>query len=324
MRWLRLLLVVGLVLGLILQPVIAQPKYPVRPLTLIVPWGAGGGTDRISRIVALLLEKDLGEPVIVVNRTGGNGAIGHTAGATAIPDGYTLTMVTVEIVMLHWMGLAEVSHKDFRGVALINFDPAGISVRAAAPWKTYRDLQNYIKGNPGKLKAMGSPAGGIWDLARAGWIKTAGLPPEAVQVIPVPTTGAAAALQELVAGGIDIVTVSLPEVAPLVAAGQIRPLAIMAEQRDPLFPDVPTLQELGVKWSLGTWRGIAVPKFTPTTVVNVVEKALDRAVRNPEFQDFMRKNGFGVLYRSSKDFTQMLTTQDTVMGQLMKEAGQIK
>ncbi|MBT8363106.1 MAG: tripartite tricarboxylate transporter substrate binding protein, partial [Deltaproteobacteria bacterium] len=115
--------------------------YPKRPITLICPWGAGGGTDAVSRIIATLLKKDLGVPVNVVNRTGGSGAVGHTAMATAKPDGYTIGMPTVEITMMHWMGLTKITYEDMTPVAMVNFDPAGINVRTDSPWKTYKDLE---------------------------------------------------------------------------------------------------------------------------------------------------------------------------------------
>ena len=98
----------------------AQTGYPNRPITLVVPWGAGGGTDATARIVGTLLEKELGQPVNVVNRTGGNGVVGHSAIATAAPDGYTLGMITVEISMMHWAGLTQLTPKDFTPLALMN------------------------------------------------------------------------------------------------------------------------------------------------------------------------------------------------------------
>lgn len=329
MRWSRLttwtgvgLVVLIALLAPLLEEATAQPKYPTRPITLVCPWAAGGGTDRIARAVAIILEKDIGSPVTVVNRTGGGGAVGHVSGATAIPDGYTITIVTVELTMLHWMGLAQVTHKDYRPVALLNFDPAGISVSIDAPWKTYRELHDFVRANPGKLKASGTGPGGIWDLGRAGWLKAAGLPVDAVRWVP--SAGAAPALQELVAGGIEVVTASLPEAAPLISAGKVRPLAIMADRRDPKFSDVPTLKEMRINWSVGAWRGIAVPKFTPTHVVKVLEQALDRVVKSPELTDFMEKNGFGILYRPAKGFGEFMAEQDKTMGQLMKEVGLAK
>lgn len=300
----------------------AQAKYPSRPIQLVCPWAAGGGTDRIARMVAVLLEKELGQPVTVVNRTGGSGAVGHTAGATAAPDGHTLTIVTVEIAMMHWMGLTQVSYKDYAPVALLNIDPAGVQVAASSEWRTLKQLLDYVKANPGKAKASGTGKGGIWDLARAGMLKAAGLPIDAMPWVP--STGAATGLQELVAGGVQVVTASLVEGRPLIEAGKVRPLAHMAESRDPAFSDVPTLKEQGISWTMGAWRGIALPKGTPADIVAAVEKALAKVVKTKEFGDFMKAGPFGILWKPSREFAAFLEEQDRTMGGLMKEAGLTK
>jgi tripartite-type tricarboxylate transporter receptor subunit TctC len=297
----------------------AQARVPSRPVQLIVPWAAGGGTDRIARMVAVLLEKELGQPVTVVNRTGGSGAVGHTAGATAAPDGHTITMVTVELTMMHWMGLTPLTYRDVTPVALLNIDPAGVQVAATSEFKTLRQLLDYARAHPGKLKASGTGKGGIWDLARAGMLKAAGLPVDAIQWVP--STGAATGLQELVAGGVQVVTASLVEGRPLIEAGKVRPLAHMGDARDPAFPDVPTLKELGINWSIGAWRGMALPKGTPVEIVAVYERALDKVFRSPEFVDFMKKGPFGMLWKGSREFAAFLAEQDQTMGTLMKEAG---
>lgn len=313
---------VFLVSTLLISSLCSAADYPKRPIQLICPWGAGGGTDRISRMVAVLLEQELGQPVNVVNRTGGSGATGHTAGATARNDGYTITMITVEITMMHWLGLAKVTYKDYEPVALLNIDPAGVNVRADAPWKDLKKLQAYVKAHPGELKASGTGKGGIWDLARAGWLKAAGLGVKDIRWVP--SRGAAPALQEMVAGGIDVVTCSIPEAAPLAEAGKVRHLAIMADQRDPVFPDVPTLKELGVDWSVGAWRGIALPKGTSKEIAEVLETALEKIAASEKFKDFMKKNGFGVLYKGSGDFATFLAEMDASNGKIMKEAGIIE
>lgn len=300
----------------------AQTKYPTRPISFICPWGAGGGTDRVARMLAVLLEKDLGQPVTVVNRTGGGGAVGHTAGATAAPDGYTMTIVTVEITMIHWMGLAKVNYKDFKPVALINFDPAGVNVREDAPWMTLKDLLDYAKVNPGKLKATGTGKGGIWDLARAGMLKTAGI---SIDAIPwVPSEGAAPGLAELAAGGIQVVTCSLPEARSMIEAKKAKALAIMGDKRADIFPDVPTLRELGIPWSMGAWRGVGVPKETPDDVVKVLEKSLEKAVASAEFKDFMVKNGFGIMWKPAAEYGKFMADGDKAMGAIMKEVGLVK
>lgn len=300
----------------------AQTKYPTRPISFICPWGAGGGTDRVARMLGVLLEKDLGQPVTVVNRTGGGGAVGHTAGATAAPDGYTMTIVTVEITMMHWMGLAKVNYKDFKPVALLNFDPAGVNVREDAPWKNLKELLDYAKANPGKLKATGTGKGGIWDLARAGMLKTAGI---SIDAIPwVPSEGAAPGLAELVAGGIQVVTCSLPEARSMIEAKKAKALAIMGDKRADIFPDVPTLRELGIPWSMGAWRGVGVPKDTPDDVVKVLEKSFGKAVASAEFKDFMVKNGFGIMWKPAIEYGKFMADGDREMGAIMKEVGLVK
>jgi tripartite-type tricarboxylate transporter receptor subunit TctC len=300
----------------------AQSKVPSRPVQFICPWAAGGGTDRIARMVAVLLEKELGQPVTVVNRIGGGGAVGHTAGATATPDGHTLTIVTVELAMMHWLGLTPLTYKEFTPVALFNIDPAGVQVAASSEFKSLKQLLDHAKANPGKLKASGTAKGGIWDLARAGMLKAAGIPGEAIPWVP--STGAATGLQELVAGGVQVVTASLVEGRPLIDAGKVRALAHMGEKRDPAFPDAPTLKELGINWTMGAWRGVALPKGTSPEVVAVYEKAIDKVVKSKEFVEFMEKAPFGVLYKGSRDFAAFLEEQDRTMGALMKEAGLAK
>src|SRR5688572_21062628 len=140
-----------------LRPSFAQGTYPARPVTVVVPWGAGGGTDATARIVAALLEKELGQPFNVVNRTGGSGVVGHSAIATAAPDGYTIGMLTVEISMMHWQGLTELAPKSYTPLALMNEDPPGIQVNASSPYKTVKELADAIKAAPpGKFKASGT------------------------------------------------------------------------------------------------------------------------------------------------------------------------
>lgn len=296
--------------------------YPRRPITLICPWGAGGGTDAVSRIIATLLKKELGVPVNVVNRTGGGGAVGHTVMATAKPDGYTIGMPTVELTMIHWMGLSKVTYRDIAPVAMVNFDPAGISVRADSPWKTYKDLEMHIRENPGQLQSSGAGQGGIWHLALAGWMKAIGLEASAIKWIP--SKGAAPALQDLMAGGIDLSTCSLPETSTLVDAGKVRPLAIMASERAAKFPEVPTLQEMDMAWTCGAWRGIAAPKGTPEEIVDILEKAVAKVVESAEFIKFMENRGFGISYLNAADFAKALAQADKENGEIMKAAGIIK
>ena len=138
----------------------AQAAWPSRPVTVICPWGAGGGTDATARIVANLLEKDLGQPFNVVNRTGGSGVVGHSAIATAPADGYTLGMITVEIAMMHWQKLTELNPTSYTPLALMNEDPPGVTVSASSPYQSIKALADAIRAAaPGKLKASGTGQG---------------------------------------------------------------------------------------------------------------------------------------------------------------------
>jgi tripartite-type tricarboxylate transporter receptor subunit TctC len=268
------------------------------------------------------MEQDLGQRVNVVNRTGGGGAVGHTAGATATPDGYTMTLITGDLTMLHWMGTAQVTYKEYRAIGLANFDASSLNVRADAPWKTVKELQDYAKANPGKLKASGTGKGGCWDIARAGWLITAGV---SVDAIPwVPSSGAAPALQDLMAGGLQLVPCSLAEARALIDAKKVRSLAIMADKRLALFPNVPTLKELGINWSSGVWRGVAVPKNTPDDVVAILEASLKKAIVSPKYKEFMDKSGLGIAWAPAAEFDKFMASEDTSNQKVMKAAGLIK
>src|SRR6187455_3594853 len=133
----------ALALACFAMPSIAA--YPERPITLIVPWGAGGGTDATARILGTLLEKELKQPVNVVNRTGGSGVVGHSAIAQSPADGYTIGLITVEIGMMHWQGLTDLKGSSYTPLGLVNADPAGLQVRADSPYKSVKDLVDAMK-----------------------------------------------------------------------------------------------------------------------------------------------------------------------------------
>jgi tripartite-type tricarboxylate transporter receptor subunit TctC len=298
----------------------ARAEYPERPITIIVPWGAGGGTDATGRIIASLMEAELGVPVNVVNRTGGSGVVGHSAIATAAPDGYTLGVVTVEINMMHWQGLTELTYEDYTPVVLYNADPAGLQVRADAEWEDAQAVLDAIKANPGQHKASGTGQGGIWHLALAGMLDEAGIEPDAAPWVP--SQGAAPGLQDLVAGGVDIVTCSVPEAQALLEAGRVKSLAVMSEERNPAFPDVPTLKEAtGLDWTVAAWRGIAGPKDMPQEVVDKLVPVLQGIYESQEFKDFMAQRGFGLVWRDPEGYRQWMAESDEALGEVMKAVG---
>jgi tripartite-type tricarboxylate transporter receptor subunit TctC len=310
--------VVGSLLALFAS--VGLAAYPERPITLIVPWGAGGGTDAVARFFGSYLEKELGQPVNVVNRTGGNGVVGHSAIAQAAPDGYTFGLLTVEIAMMHWQGLTELTPASYQPLALVNADPAGLQVRADSPYKSVRDVIDAIKANPGKLKASGTGQGGIWHLAIAGLLNDLKIPPSSV--VWVPSNGAAPGLQDLVAGGVDLVPCSIPEARSLIDAGKVKSLAIFADKAPALYPNLPTIKEsTGSNWQTAAWRGFATPKGVPKDVVDRLTNAIQKAYESKEYKDFLVQRGFGGAWAKQEDFAKYMAKSDADMGVVMKAVG---
>src|SRR6266566_10039940 len=298
----------------------AFAAYPDRPIQLIVPWAAGGGTDATARIIGTLLEKELGQPVTVVNRTGGSGVVGHSAIASAAPDGYTIGIVTVEIGMMHWQGLTELTGTSYTPIGLVNADAAGLQVRADAPYKDAKELVAAIKANPGKFKASGTGQGGIWHLAIAGMLQDLKVDPASVPWVP--SNGAAPGLQDLVAGGVEIVPCSLPEARSLIDAGKVKSLAVMAEAPAALYPNVPTLKAAtGSAWTMAAWRGIAAPKGIPAEARDKLVAAIRKIVASKDYNEFMTQRGFGVIYATPEDFAKFMAKSDADLGATMKAVG---
>ena len=312
----------GLALAAAAFPAAAQ-SYPSRPITLIVPWGAGGGTDATARIIGSLLEKDIGQPVTVVNRTGGSGVVGHSAIASAAPDGYTIGLATVEIGMMHWQGLTTLTSESYTPIGLVNADPAGVQVRADAPYKTVNDLLAAIKANPGKFKASGTGQGGIWHLAIAGMLRDQKIDPASVPWVP--SNGAAPGLQDMIAGGVEVAPVSLPEARSLIDAGKVRSLAIMNDKPSALYPNVPTLKSAtGSDWTMAAWRGVVAPKGIPAEARDKLSAAIKKVAASKEYTDFMAKQGYGVIYAAPDDFAKFMVKSSNELGATMKAVGLIK
>src|SRR5258706_1143611 len=304
-------------------PTAGQAQYPQRPVQLIVPWGAGGGPDATARIIASLMEKELNQPFNVVNRTGGSGVVGHDAIANATADGYTIGMITVEITMMHHVGLTGLKDTNWTPIGLVNADPAGIHVRSDSPYKAVKELLAAIKANPGKMKASGTGQGGIWPLAIAGLLKEQGIDPNALPWVP--SNGAAPGMQDMIAGGVDVVPCSIPEARPMIDAGKARALAIMDASPPALYPNVPTLQkELGTKWAIAAWRVIAAPKGIPADAQKTLVATLKKVYDSKEYKDFMASRGFGVVWADPAGTAKFMADSDANLGAALKAVGLAK
>lgn len=307
--------------GLLADP--AKAEYPERPISWLVPWGAGGGTDATSRMLAGLMEKELGVPVNVVNRDGGSGVVGHSAIANAKPDGYTVGTVTVEIAMMHHAGLTDLDYNDYTPIGLFNADPAAFHVRADSEYDSITSFLEAAKAAPGDMKASGTGQGGIWHLAMAGLLAESDMSPDTVPWVP--SKGSAAGLQDLVSGGVDIVSCSFPEAASLISAGKVKSLAVMSEEPLPDAPELPTLKsETGIELMVGSWRGVAGPAGLPDDVVAKLSAAMATAWNSEEFTSFMNERGFGKVWLDGPAYGQFMADADAANGTVMQAAGLAK
>jgi tripartite-type tricarboxylate transporter receptor subunit TctC len=231
-----------------------------------------------------------------------------------------LGMATVEIGMMHWQGLTELTGASYTPLGLLNADPAGVQVRTESPYKTVNELLAAIKASPGKFKASGTGQGGIWHLAIAGMLRDQKIDPASVPWVP--SNGAAPGLQDMMAGGVDIAPVSLPEARSLIDAGKVRSLAIMNDKPSALYPNVPTLKSaIGSDWTMAAWRGLVAPKGIPAEARDKLSAALKKIAASKEYNEFMSSRGFGVIYAGPEEFAKFMAKSDTELGATMKAVG---
>jgi tripartite-type tricarboxylate transporter receptor subunit TctC len=271
--------------------------YPNRPIELLVPAGAGGGTDVLARAFAEAAKKHLPQPFTVVNRPGASGMIGHGEMIDAKPDGYKLAVVFAEIVIVPHLGQTKRSYEDFTPIARLNADPAAITVKADAPWNTIEEFLAASKAKPGEMKMGNSGNGSIWHLAHAALEDKVG-----VKYNPIPFGGAAPAVLALMGGHVDAVAVSPGEVATHVVSGKLKTLVVMADQRVKGFDKVPTLKERGIDLSIGTWRGLAAPKGTPADVLATLTEATKKSADEPVLRDALDRLSMGYAYADAETF----------------------
>lgn len=289
-------------------------NFPQRQVTIVVPFNPGGASDMTARIIAKGMEKELGKPVVVENKAGGSGGVGMQSVASSAPDGYTMSYVPVELVMHKTLKLSSLEPSSFDYVGQTTLVPAAVTVPSDAPYKTIKEFLDYAKANPGKVRVGNSGAGSIWHIAASALEQN-----QNIKFNHIPFEGAAPAVTALMGKHIEAVTVNSGEVKSGVDAGKLRILAVMTPERDPAFPDVPTLKESGVNIEFSGWGGFAVPKGTPKEVLTILSSALEKAASTDEFKKFITERGMIVKYRNSADFTKFVDSQFTFFNDLLSK-----
>lgn len=291
----------------------AAVDFSNKNVTCVVPYDAGGGTDAVMRGLADAAKGSF-KNITVENRSGAGGATGMLYGANAPADGSVITMVTVELVTLEAMGNnAGLTYSQFKPIMMVNSAASAITVKADDDrFNSLQDLIDYSKSN--ELTVGNSGLGAIWHLAAAGLAKAAG-----TTFKHVGYDGANGAITDLLGGHIDAVAVSYSEVNSFVQSGDLKVLAVMANDRLEAIPDVPTCKELGYDAVLGTWRGLAVPASTPDEVVAELTRIFTEAANSDQFKEFMANTNNVIDIIDGPSFNQMMVDQSKLYTELVKE-----
>ncbi len=293
----------------------AKVDFSKKRVTCVVPYDAGGGTDAVMRGLADAAKKSF-RNISVENRSGAGGAIGMLYGAKAPKDGSIITMITVELATLEAMGNnAGLTYTMFKPVILVNSAASAITVKADdTRFNTLQDFIEYSKTH--EVQVGNSGIGAIWHLAAAGLAKTAG-----TEFKHVGYNGANGAITDLLGGHIDAVAVSYAEVNSFVQSGDLKVLAVMANDRLEAIPDVPTCKECGYDAVLGTWRGLGVPVETPDEVVNELYRIFSEAAASDAFKTFMNNTNNVITIMDGPSFNTMIGDQLKLYTDLVKELG---
>ncbi|MGV3653788.1 MAG: Bug family tripartite tricarboxylate transporter substrate binding protein [Noviherbaspirillum sp.] len=309
----------ALLAGILISGSVAAQAYPVKPITLVVPFGAGGNNDVSGRLLAQKMSEIVGQPVVVENRTGAAGAIGMASVAKAQPDGYTLGFGSSGPVATNvslYKNLPYDPVKDFQPVARTTSSPSVLVVHPSVPARNIGELVAYLKSNPGKLNYATSGKGSSPHLAGALFESMAG-----VQMTNVAYRGGAPALADLMSGQVQLSFSPILEVMPHIASGKLRALGVTSLKRSALLPDVPAIAEIYPKYEVITWNGILAPKGVSPEVVQKIHAAAMQALADPEVKARLAKLGLDPFGAAPAEFGEYIRSQIGHFASLAEMAG---
>ena len=283
---------------------VTAQSFPARPVTLIVPFAAGGGTDSIARDMAKLMSERLGQPVVVDNRGGAGGAVGADLVAKARADGHTLLFATSTFATHAAISprLPYDPIKDFKPVALIGRGPLLLVASRQSGLKTLSDLVTLAKSRPQGLNFCSAGEGSINHLAGELLAQKAG-----VSMTHVPFKGSGPATLELLAGRVDVFVATVPTILSHVQDGKLSVLAVTSATRSNLLPDVPTMKQAGIEgYEVSTWWGLLAPADTPTAIIDQLHAVVLSSAASPLIRERLIREGAEPLQMSPAEFAQTL------------------
>ena len=298
----------------------AAQSYPTKPITMIVPFSAGGTTDILARIVGQALSTELGQSVIIDNRAGAGGNIGGQLAARAPADGYTLFMGTVGTHAINEALYKKMPFnpiKDFAPLSRVANVPNLLVAHPAQPFKTVPELIAYAKANPGKVNFGSSGSGSSIHLSGELFKSMA-----KVDMVHIPYKGSAPAVNDLLGNQIAIMFDNMPSAIQHVRAGKLRPIAVTTAKRSPELPDVPTIAESGVPgYEATSWFGLFAVAGTPAPIVTQLNKALVKVLNQPDVKAKIAAQGGEVVAETPEQFAAFIKAETAKWGKVVKESG---
>ncbi|HTE75225.1 MAG TPA: tripartite tricarboxylate transporter substrate binding protein [Xanthobacteraceae bacterium] len=298
----------------------AAAEYPERPIRMIVPQAAGSATDTLTRVLASALADELHQQVVVDDRPGGALTLGLDLTAKSAPDGYTLCMGPIGALAItrHLVvPLPYAIERDFQPIALVARGQFLLVVSPTTPFHSVAELIDYAKQNPGKLLNASSSNGSPGHVGGELFKFMTG-----TEIVHVPYKGGAPAINDLMAGRVQLMFESLNSIAPFARSGAVRPLATSGDHRSPAFPDLPTIAEAGVAgYSAPTWAGVIAPAGVPRPIVEQLNGAINRALRSQGMRQFYLNVGDEPAGGTPEEFAALIAADANKWGEVIKRAG---
>ena len=305
---------------LLLWSTLASAQYPAKPIHLIVPFPPGGGNDTVARAIATQISPELGQPVVIDNKPGAGGSVGAELAAKSPADGYTLFLAGVGSHVVNPNVHKKLGYdplKDFAPITLIASAPSVLVVNPKVPAQNIAEFTAYARANPGKLNYASNGTGSAAQLAAAMYETMAG-----VKMVHVPYKGIAPAMTDLMGGEVQLMFGTVVALVPHIQSGKLRALAVTGKKRSALLPDVPTLRESGLpEYEAGSWYGIEAPAGTPRPIIDQLNAAIVKALKQPEVARRLALDGAEVIGSTPEEFGTHIKAELERVGKIVRAAG---